>query len=81
MGAQAFITIDDTNATLNADPDWFRSDNASPEFEIPHLADFYTSCVECNLPLTVATYLRYAADHPGTLPRRNRCPGPDPRRR
>jgi hypothetical protein len=68
MGAQAFITIDETNATLNADPDWFRSDNASPEFQIPHLADFYTWCVECNLPLTVATYLCYAADHPGTLP-------------
>ncbi|MGI5185490.1 hypothetical protein ACQEVZ_55530 [Dactylosporangium sp. CA-152071] len=47
---------------------WFRSGSASPEFQVPHLADFYTWTVEQHQPLTVASYLRYAADHPGSLP-------------
>jgi hypothetical protein len=68
MGARAVIAIDETTGTQTTAPRWFRSGSAGPEFQVPHLADFYTATVERQLPLTVAGYLRYAADHPGTLP-------------
>jgi hypothetical protein len=67
MGARAFIAIDEINGTQNTEPRWFRAASASPEFQIPHLADFYTWTIEQRLPLTEASYLRYAADNPGTL--------------
>jgi len=68
MGARAVIAIDETTGTQTTAPRWFRSGSASPEFQIPHLADYYTSTVERHQPLTVASYLRYADEHPGTLP-------------
>ncbi|MDT4993899.1 MAG: hypothetical protein QOH97_3791 [Actinoplanes sp.] len=69
MGAPAVIAIDETTGTQTTAPRWFRSGSASPEFQVPHLADFYAWTVEQQqLPLTVDSYLRYAADHPGVLP-------------
>lgn len=68
MGARAVIAIDAMTGAQTTAPRWFRSGSASPEFQVPHLADFYTWTVEQQLPLTVASYLRYAADHPGSLP-------------
>lgn len=68
MGARAVITINETTGTRTTAPRWFRSGSASPEFQVPHLADYFAWTVERHLPLTVASYLRYADDHPGTLP-------------
>ena len=68
MGARAVIAVDELTGTQTSQPRWFCSGSASPEFLVPNLADFYTWTVEQELPLTVASYLRYAADHPGTLP-------------
>ena len=41
---------------------------ASPEYQIPHLADFITWADRTRQPLTTASFHRYATDHPGTLP-------------
>jgi hypothetical protein len=68
MGAPAAIAIDATTGTQTTAPRWFSSGSASPEFQVPHLADFYTWTVEQHQPLTLASYLRYSADHPYSLP-------------
>jgi hypothetical protein len=62
MGARAVIIIDDTNGTQATAPRWLRSGSAGPEFQVPHLADFYTWTVEQHQPLTLASYLRYIGD-------------------
>ncbi len=68
MQARTLVSIDELTGTQTSATRQFLSDHASPEFLIPHLADFYTWTVEARLPLTVASYLRYTNDHPGTLP-------------
>ena len=68
MQARAVVSIDEITGTQTSAARQFFSGHASPEFLIPHLADFYTWTVEARLPLTVASYLRYTSDHPGTLP-------------
>lgn len=68
MEARAVITIDETTGTQTTAPRWFRSGSASPDFQVPHLAAYYTWTIEQHQPLTVGSYLRYAADHPGALP-------------
>src|SRR6266508_1556885 len=68
MHARTAVSIDELTGTHQRAARQFFSGHASPEFLIPHLADFYTWTVQARLPLTVVSYLRYTSDHPGTLP-------------
>jgi hypothetical protein len=68
MQARTVVSIDELTGTQTSAARQFFSGHASPEFLIPHLADFYTWTVEARVPLTVASYLRYTSDHPGALP-------------
>ena len=68
MHARTVVSIDELTGTHQRAARQFFSGHASPEFLIPHLADFYTWTVQARLPLTVVSYLRYTSDHPGTLP-------------
>jgi hypothetical protein len=47
----------------------------SPEFQIPHLAEFYLSALATHRPITLNNFLAYAAAHPGTLPSQQVQPG------
>jgi len=65
MGVRAVTTVID----LAREPvRRFYSHWASPEYQIPHLADFVTWADQTRQPLTTDSFHRYATDHPGTLP-------------
>ncbi len=64
MGMRAVTTVIDHTCV----PRRFWSAWASPEYQIPHLATFLTWADQHHGPLTIDTYLRYGAEHPGTLP-------------
>src|SRR5947208_7336850 len=64
MGAPAVITVTDhTGATRRFYGHW-----ASPQYQIPHLAQFIHQADTDPVPLTVAAYVAYVAAHPNTLP-------------
>ena len=64
MGAPAVITVTDhTGATRRFYGHW-----ASPQYQIPHLAQFIHQADTDATALTLATYLAYVAAHPNTLP-------------
>lgn len=44
------------------------TDWGSPEYQIPHLADFYAWTTDERQPLTVDGFLAFATAHPGRLP-------------
>jgi hypothetical protein len=67
MATAVFRIADKTglhySATRQLHTDW-----GSPEYQIPYLADFYTWTADQHQPLTVDSFLAYAAAHPGRLP-------------
>ncbi len=64
MGAPAVITVTDhTGVTRRFYGHW-----ASPQYQIPHLAQFIHQADTNPVPLTVAAYQAYVAAHPNTLP-------------
>jgi hypothetical protein len=64
MGMRAVTTVIDQTGV----PRRFWSAWASPEYQIPYLANFLTWADQHHQPLTIDTYLRYGAHHPGALP-------------
>jgi hypothetical protein len=65
MGARAVVTITDRQGISRS----FWAAWASPEYLIPHLADFLAWTDERRYRLTVAVWLAFADAYPGTLPR------------
>jgi hypothetical protein len=64
MGAPAVITVTDpTGQTRRFYGHW-----ASPQYQIPHLAEFIHQADADGAPLTLAAYEAYVAGHPNTLP-------------
>jgi hypothetical protein len=64
MGAPAVIIVTDHTGQSRR----FYGHWASPQYQIPHLAEFIHRADEAHTPLTVAAYLAYVAAHPNTLP-------------
>ena len=64
MGAPAVITVTDHTGQSRR----FYGHWASPQYQIPHLAEFIHQADTDHTPLTVAAYLAYVAVHPNTLP-------------
>lgn len=64
MGAPAVITVTDHTGQSRR----FYGHWASPEYQIPHLAEFIHHADTDRAPLNVAAYLAYVAAHPNTLP-------------
>jgi hypothetical protein len=64
MGAPAVITVTDHIGVTRR----FYGHWASPQYQIPHLAEFVHQADADRRPLTIAAYLAYVAAHPGTLP-------------
>ncbi|WP_433304262.1 hypothetical protein ACQP2F_14465 [Actinoplanes sp. CA-030573] len=65
MGARAVVTISGRDGPARS----FWSAWASPEFFIPHLADFLLWAEQYSHRYTVQSWLAYADTYPGTLPR------------
>lgn len=65
MGNRAVITITDQHGASRS----FWAGWGSPEYQIPHLADFVAWADRHQRPLTVDTWLTHADAFPGTLPR------------
>jgi hypothetical protein len=65
MGMRAVITITEQIGSGRS----FWAAWASPEYQIPHLADFLIWADQHHHRLTVQTWLAYADAFPGTLPR------------
>src|SRR5437763_1017143 len=64
MGAPAVVTVTDhTGASRRFYGHW-----ASPQYQIPHLAQFIHQADTDGTELTVDAYLAYVAAHPNTLP-------------
>jgi hypothetical protein len=68
MGVRAIVTITETSGTATLASARFWSGWASPDFQIPHLADFYGWSLRELAPLNLASYRAWAAANPGTLP-------------
>jgi hypothetical protein len=64
MGAPAVITVTDHTGAERR----FYGHSASPQYQIPHLAQFIHQADTDQVPLTVAAYVAYIAAHPNTLP-------------
>jgi hypothetical protein len=64
MGMRAVTTVIDSAGR----PRRFWSAWASPEFQIPHVAEFLSWVDDATRALTIESYLSYACNHPNTLP-------------
>jgi hypothetical protein len=64
MGAPAVITVTDHTGQSRR----FYGHWASPQYQIPHLAQFIHQADADGTALTVDAYLAYVAAHPNTLP-------------
>src|SRR5438874_836803 len=64
MGAPAVIAVTDHTGQSRR----FYGHWASPQYQIPHLAEFIHQADEAGTPLTVDAYTAYVAAHPNTLP-------------
>jgi len=64
MGAPAVITVTDHTGQSRR----FYGHWASPQYQIPHLAQFIHQADADRTAPTLATYLAYLAAHPNTLP-------------
>jgi hypothetical protein len=64
MGAPAVITVTDHTGQRRR----FYGHWASPQWQIPHLAELIHQADTDRAPLRLATYLAYTAAHPNTLP-------------
>ncbi len=62
MGAPAVITVTDHTGQSRR----FYGHWASPQYQIPHLAEFIHQAETDNTPLTLDTYRVYVAAHPNT---------------
>lgn len=67
MGMRAVLSFDDGSGS----PCRFWSSWASPEFQIPYLADLVHHLDQAGLPLTADTYRQHVAANPGQLPERD----------
>jgi hypothetical protein len=66
MGARAVLEI--TDALHGVRPVQFRMHWASPEYQLPALADFVSRTTVRGLPLSVDSYRGYIAENPDVLP-------------
>src|SRR6266545_4094 len=64
MGAPAVITVTDHTGQSRR----FYGHWASPQYQIPHLAEFIHQADTDGTPLSLDAYLAYVAVHPNTLP-------------
>src|SRR5262245_29306134 len=64
MGVRAVATVVDLGGSARR----YYAQWASPEYQIPYLADFITWADQTSQPLNTDSYHRYATENPGTLP-------------
>ena len=66
--ATAMVRIGNKNGLQYSPTQQLFTDWGSPEYQIPYLADFYSWTTDDHQPLTVDSFLAFAAAHPGCLP-------------
>jgi hypothetical protein len=68
--ASAMFSIADTDGLRSSPTRMLFTEGGSPEHQIPYLADFYLLTITQHRPLTLESFLTYAAHRPGSLPTR-----------
>jgi hypothetical protein len=64
----AIYRVEEQHGTSYTRPRWLATTCGDPMFQLPHLADFYATCLLQHEPVNLESFLRYGHLHPHSLP-------------